>query len=183
MEHVNFRRYFACNLNEGIARSWRSLRAPDQALESEDERIHLRRTQRHLHHRSSEDAEDVQGRRPVCRRNGRTGQECALRGHQASGAGSHRRRGQPLPDVLRQPALAGRPADQHADGAEIHQAPQGTGSHGFGGRRLCRPSQEGSHPAGARAQAPGPEPGGYQGHAGPAGRALRDRFQQGSASR
>src|ERR1039457_6707430 len=31
-EHVNFRSYFACNLNEGVARSWRSLRAPDQAL-------------------------------------------------------------------------------------------------------------------------------------------------------
>ena len=116
----------------------------------------------------------------VCRRNGRTGQECPLRGHQAPGAGSHCRRGQPLPDVLRQSALAGRTADQHADGSEIDQAPQGTRRHGFGGRRLCRPSQEGSHPPGTRAQAPGHEPFRYQGHAGPAGRALRDRFQQGS---
>ena len=55
--------------------------------------------------------------------------------------------------------------------------------HGVGGRRLRRPSQEGSHPAGARAQAPGPEPGGHQGHAGPARRAVRDRFEQGSDRR
>jgi hypothetical protein len=34
----------AVNFNEGIARSGRSLRAPDQALESKDERIHLWRT-------------------------------------------------------------------------------------------------------------------------------------------
>ena len=51
------------------------------------------------------------------------------------------------------------------------------------GRRLRRPSEEGSHPAGARAQAPGPEPGRHQGYAGPAGRAVRDRFQQGSHRR
>src|SRR5882762_4898802 len=41
--------------HEGAARSWRSLRASDQTLESEDEGIHLRRTQRHLHHRPAED--------------------------------------------------------------------------------------------------------------------------------
>ena len=113
-------------------------------------------------------------------RNGRAGQERAVRRHQAPGAGSHRRRGQALPDVLREPALAGRPAHQHDHGAEVDQAPEGTGSHGVGRRRLRRPSQEGSHPPGARAQAPGSEPGRHQGHARPAGRALRDRFQQGS---
>src|SRR5882724_651233 len=48
--------------HEGAARSWRSLRAPDQTLESEDEGIYLRRAQRHLHHRPAEDLEDVQGR-------------------------------------------------------------------------------------------------------------------------
>ena len=47
-------------------------------------------------------------------------------------------------------------------------------------RRLRRAAQEGSHPPGARAQAPGSEPGGHQGHAGPAGRGVRDRFEQGS---
>src|SRR5690349_17021311 len=38
------RRHFAVNFNEGTARSRRSLRAPDQALESKDERVHLWRT-------------------------------------------------------------------------------------------------------------------------------------------
>src|SRR5262245_16138818 len=38
------RRQFASNIHERIARSRRSLRAPDQALESEDERVYLRRT-------------------------------------------------------------------------------------------------------------------------------------------
>src|SRR5579864_3180758 len=33
--------FFAINFNEGVARSRRSFRAPDQALESKDERIHL----------------------------------------------------------------------------------------------------------------------------------------------
>src|SRR5581483_8780572 len=45
--------------HEGAARSWRSLRASDQALEPKDEGIHLRRAQRHLHHRPPEDAENV----------------------------------------------------------------------------------------------------------------------------
>ena len=39
-------------------------------------------------------------------RDGRTGQERALRGHQAPGAGSHRRRGQPL-TVLERYCCAG----------------------------------------------------------------------------
>src|SRR5438270_3520830 len=38
------------NHHEGAARSWRSLRASNETLESEDEGIYLRRTQRHLHH-------------------------------------------------------------------------------------------------------------------------------------
>src|SRR5947209_243615 len=41
---LDFRRQIAINLNERTARSRRSLRAPDQALESKDERVHLWRT-------------------------------------------------------------------------------------------------------------------------------------------
>src|SRR5438067_11205720 len=40
--------------------------------------------------------------------------------------------GQSRPDVLRQPAVAGRTSQQHADGAEIHQAAEGAGSDGGG---------------------------------------------------
>ena len=35
--------------DEGFAGSWRALRASDEALEPEDEGIHFRRAQRHLH--------------------------------------------------------------------------------------------------------------------------------------
>src|SRR4051794_20429866 len=55
------RRLFAVDFNEGIARGGRSLRAPDQALESKDEGIHLWRTQRDLHRRSSKDSQTFQG--------------------------------------------------------------------------------------------------------------------------
>ena len=52
---------------------------------------------------------------------------------------------------LRQPALAGRPAHQHDHGAEVDQAPQGTGADGRR-RLLRRASQEGNRAPGARAQ-------------------------------
>jgi small subunit ribosomal protein S9 len=44
------RRVFGRDCHEGSTRGWRSFRPPDQAVEPEDEGIHLRRTQRHLHH-------------------------------------------------------------------------------------------------------------------------------------
>src|SRR5438132_5461190 len=43
---IQFRRLFGEYHHERAARSGRPLRAPDQALESEDEGIHLRRAQR-----------------------------------------------------------------------------------------------------------------------------------------
>jgi ribosomal protein S9 len=46
--------------HEGDARSRCPLRAPDPALEPEDEALHLRQAQRDLHHRPAEDAADVQ---------------------------------------------------------------------------------------------------------------------------
>ena len=46
----------------------------------------------------------------------------------------------PLQHVLREPALAGRTAHQHGHRAEVHQAAQGTGGHGHGGRWLRRPA-------------------------------------------
>ena len=66
-------------------------------------------------------------------------QDRSVRGHQTPGAGSRRRGSRPLLAVLREPALAGRTADQHDHGAEIHQALEGTGHDGrregdWGGR-------------------------------------------------
>ncbi len=113
--------------NEGAARSGCSLRASDQALESQDEGIHLWRAQRDLHHRPAEDAEAVQGRVEVCHRAVRQRQDDSVCRHQAPGAGCRGRRGQPRGDALHQPALAGRAAHQLGDGAEVGEAPSGTG--------------------------------------------------------
>src|SRR5208283_739618 len=56
------RSYFAVYFNERIARSGRSFRAPDQALESKDEGIYLWRTQWYLHRRSPKNPQAVQRR-------------------------------------------------------------------------------------------------------------------------
>src|SRR5205823_11971341 len=54
--------------DEGSVGGWRSLRPPDEALEPEDEGVHLRRAKRHLHHRPGKtvklfrDAEDFVSR-------------------------------------------------------------------------------------------------------------------------
>src|SRR4051812_43610601 len=143
---------FAIDFNERIARSRRSLRAPDQALESKDERVHLWRTKWDLHYRSAEDAEALQRRDAVCRRNGCAGKDRAVCGHQTPGAGSHCRRGYTVQPVLRQPTLAGRFADEHRDGATLDQAFERAGRDGAG--ELVRgPGQEGSRAARARTKA------------------------------
>ena len=72
----------------GPARSRRPFRAPDPPLEPEDAPVHLRRAQRHPHHRSPEDAAaDRAGAeaaaRASCSRRGR-----ALRLHQAAAQGA-----------------------------------------------------------------------------------------------
>src|SRR5216684_777573 len=134
------RRHFAINFNEGVARSRRSFRAPDQALESKDEGIHLWRTQWDLHRRSPEDSQTFQGRYALRGRNGRAGQERSFRGYQATGPRGYRRGSHSLRAVLRQPALAGRIADQLPDRAEVHQAAQGAGLDGRR-KRLGGPRQ------------------------------------------
>src|SRR5262245_7542770 len=73
------RRQFAVDFNERTARSGRSLRAPDQALESKDEGVHLWRTQRNLHHRSPKDPEAFQGRDALRGGNGSPGQDGPIR--------------------------------------------------------------------------------------------------------
>ena len=88
-----------------------------------------------------------------------------------------------LRHVLREPALAGRTADQLGHRAEVHQAAEGTGRDGrpkarYDGRakkEVIRLERERKHLQ--------PEPGRHQGHERAAGRAVRDRFQQGSDRR
>src|SRR5580692_9450510 len=81
------RRFIGYYHYEGVARSGSSLRASDEALESQDEGIHLRRAQRDLHHRSAEDAEDVQRGVEIRAGTGGRRENHSLRRHQAPGPG------------------------------------------------------------------------------------------------
>jgi small subunit ribosomal protein S2 len=54
-----------------------------------------------------------------------SGKTILFRRHQAPGAGSRGRRGQPRGYAVHQPALAGRSAHQLGDGAEVGEAPSG----------------------------------------------------------
>src|SRR5207245_9795985 len=85
------RRFIGYYHHEGVARSGRPLRASDQALESQDEGIHLRRAQRNLHHRPAKDAEDVQRGVKIYRRTGFPAEIGPVSWNQA--AGSTRGRG------------------------------------------------------------------------------------------
>src|SRR5438477_6004601 len=87
------RRFIGYYHHEGVARSGCSLRASDQALESQDEGIHLRRAQRDLHYRPAEDAEDVQRGVQVRAGSGIRWEDRSLCRDQAPGAGRDRRRG------------------------------------------------------------------------------------------
>src|SRR5229473_5741686 len=162
--------------NEGVARSRRSLRAPDEAVEPKDEGVHLWRAQWYLHYRSAKDAKDVQGSVEICAGPGRRWQNHPLCGHQAPGAGRNCRRGAALLDVLRESALAGWTADQLDHGTEIREAAQGTRRNGH--RWPLRPAaEEGSHQARARAQALAGQSGRHQEYDTVARCDLRHRFK------
>ena len=88
------------------------LRTPDPALEPEDEAVHLHRAQRHLHHRPAADAAVRRPRLRVHQGDRRPRRHRAVRRHQAAGPGGDRRAGDPGLHAVRQPALAGRHADQ-----------------------------------------------------------------------
>src|SRR5258708_10729142 len=81
------RRFIGYYHHEGVARSGCALRASDEALESQDEGIHLRRAQWDLHHRFTKDAEDVQRSVEILPATGGRGTDCVIRGHEAPGAG------------------------------------------------------------------------------------------------
>ena len=104
------------------SRSRRAFRPSHAALEPENGALHLRRPQRHPHHRSgTERAAAAAGPRggPRGRRRRRPR---AVRRHQAAGAGGDHRGGQALRPVLRQLSLARRHADQLQDDLAVDQA-------------------------------------------------------------
>ena len=165
--------------DEAAARGGRPLRPPDQALEPEDEAVHLRRPQRHLHHRPPEDG------RPGPHRLPRSSPTWWPR---AAPCSSWARRSRPRTPSARRPAAAGmyyvtnrwlggtltnfktvedrhRPAQDHREDEDR--------------RHLRAAPQEGGRLAGARAREAREEPGRHQGHGAAARRPLRDRHEEG----
>ena len=96
------------------------LRPPDAPLEPEHAPLHLRRAGRDPHHRPAPDRGAAGERPPLRRRARQRRRHGALRRHQEAGPRLGQGMGRPLQDALRQPALAGRPADQlqHDVGAD-----------------------------------------------------------------
>src|SRR5690348_17114661 len=146
------RRSIGRNYDEGVAGGWSSLRPPDATLEPEDEGVHFRGTQRHPHYRPAENPQDVPRSLAESQRVHITRPRCAVSGHEAPGAGSHRRRSEAMRDVFRESPLARRDADELGDAAEIHQAAEDDQSHG-GGRAREHAAEERSGAAGPRVEA------------------------------
>ena len=122
--------------HEGNARGRCALRAPDPALEPEDEALHPHRAQRALHHRPAADADLHRPRLRLRQGDRRARRHGAVRRHQEAGAGVDRRAGHPRRHALRQPALAGRHAHQLPDRLQAAAAAQG--ARGAGAGRLGR---------------------------------------------
>src|SRR5262245_5176005 len=76
---------FGVYYNEGTFGGRRSLRTSDETLESEDEAIHFRWTQRYLHHRSPEDTPPFQRSYTVCCRTNIPRKNSSLCRNQAPG--------------------------------------------------------------------------------------------------
>ena len=142
----------------------RPLRAPDPSLEPQDEALYLHRAQRHLHHRPAAVA-DLHRPRVRLRQGHRLPRRPdPVRRHQEAGPGGHLRAGHPGRDAVRQPALAGRHADQLPHRHQADPAAQGAGGHGLRGRGRLRPDQEGAaRPAPGEGQA-GEDPRRYPRH-------------------
>jgi len=150
---------------------------------SEDERIHLRRTQRHLHHRSAKDLEMFKDAARFVQEMAAQGKNVLFVGTKAPGAGGHSpEEAAALPDVFRQPSagwVACSPnmatvqkSIKRLKELDATASPEAGGYAGRPKKEAIRLERE--------RNAPGAESVGHQGHARFARRALRDRFEQGS---
>ena len=74
--------------------------------------LHLRGARRDPHHRPAADRAPARRGDEVRRRGGQQGRNDPVRGHQEAGPRLDQGVGGPLRDAVREPALAGRPADQ-----------------------------------------------------------------------
>ena len=110
-------------ITQGAAGGRGPLRPPDAPLEPEDAPVHLRRAQRHPHHRPAEDRGPARARAGVRRRGRGPRRHGAVRGHQEAGPRHRQGSRRVVRHALRPPALARRAADQLPDREQAHQAP------------------------------------------------------------
>ena len=127
--------------HEATARVRGPLRTPDPPLEPEDEALHLRRAQRHLHHRPAADARAPAGGDGRRARHRRARRDRALRGHEEAVPGRDPGARRPLRHAVRVAPLAGRAPDQLGDDLPADPPPA----------RAAQPEARG--PAGAAADA------------------------------
>ena len=104
-----------CRHHEAAPRGRCPLRAPDPPLEPQDEAVHLRRAQRHLHHRSAADPGPDRDRLHLRPRRHRPRRQRAVRRHQEAGAGPDPAVRRQVRHAVHQRALARRHADQLPD--------------------------------------------------------------------
>ena len=137
--------------DEATARGRGPFRPSDPPLEPEDEALHLRRAQRHLHHRPEPDLGTRRHRLLLRARPRRRRRSDPLRRHEEADPGPGRRIRHRLRHALRQPALARRHAHQLPDGRR--PGPQARRARGVPRRRrLRRHAEEGGALARARAR-------------------------------
>ena len=105
----------------------RALRAPRQPVEPEDEAVHLRQAEPDPYHRLEGDRPRPAPRDQVLPAGRRGERADPVRRDQATGGRDDRRGMQPLPDALRDRALAGRHAHQLPDDPQPARAPGGAG--------------------------------------------------------
>ena len=107
------------------ARCRSPLRTPDPPLESENAEIHLRRAQRHLHHRSDPDACPYRGGLHLCSRSGGQGRPSAVCGNQEASPRQRAELRRAGGNALRERALARRSVDQLRDDLQAHGQDEG----------------------------------------------------------
>ena len=111
--------------HEAAAGGRSALRPPDEPLEPEDEAVHLRRPQRHLHHRPAADGEAVPATRtPSSATWPREGGALLFVGTKKQAQDADPRGGRALRRVLRQQPLARRHAHQLPDHQAVDRPPE-----------------------------------------------------------
>ena len=158
------------------------LRPPDSTLGSQDAPLHLRRARRDLHHQPRADAPAPGGGGRVRAEPRRAGRHGALRRHEEAGPGLDRGAREARRHAVREPPLAGRPADELAHDLRPDRPPARASPPERG--RPARPAAaEGAHLDARRARAPREPSRRRRRHEAPARRDARRRPAQGGDRR